>query len=141
MLMVFVKKVVKRSFKHNALIVANLYIFIDNTNDKKNIFKRKLPFIAFNFGFNQHKCSQNRRRELLMRRNSLLILLGPSKSGIQRRKPIVPSKCFLILFCPSTAPISRLPRCHDEPRRATPPSQMASKQRTTREKCRPFETR
>lgn len=37
MLMVFVKKVVKRSFKYNALLVANLYIFIDNTN--KTFFK------------------------------------------------------------------------------------------------------
>ena len=45
--MVFVKKVIKRSFKHNALIVANIYIFIDNTNNKKNIFKHKLPFITF----------------------------------------------------------------------------------------------
>lgn len=37
MLMMFIKKVVKRSFKHNALLVANLYIFIDNTN--KTFFK------------------------------------------------------------------------------------------------------
>lgn len=60
--MVFVKKVIKRSFKHNALIVANIYIFIDNTNNKKNIFKHKLPFITFNFSFNQHKRSQSSRR-------------------------------------------------------------------------------
>lgn len=47
--MVFVKKVVKRSFKHNALIVANIYIFIDNTNNKKtfsNINSRLSPLIS-----------------------------------------------------------------------------------------------
>lgn len=47
--MEFVKKVVKRSFKHNALIVANLNIFIDKTNKTKhfsNISSHSSPWVS-----------------------------------------------------------------------------------------------
>gem|GEM_PF-4365738 len=50
------------------------------------------------FRFKQHERSQNRRRELLTRRKSLLILLGPSKKRHPKTQADRPIQMFSYLI-------------------------------------------